>query len=118
MQKVKLITVGVDGGGMDVYRLLDGTVVESGSSGGMMDDEEEDPVVSWSKSFENFELWWESFKLQQGDFWICFFPMSVHDDIKPFLLKEINTYSQGENIHHECCSRWLEVLSFANDFRH
>jgi len=115
MEKVKLLEAGVDGGGFDVYRMANGKVEESGSSGGMMDDEEEDPIISWSKPFDSFELWWENFKKEQRDFWICFYPVFIHDDIKPFIRTEIEKYQKGENYHPSCSESWLEKLDRSHE---
>ncbi len=53
---VILFEFGVEGGGGTVYQLPDKTIIEKGSSGGML-EEEEDPHIDWGKPFKSWEAW-------------------------------------------------------------
>jgi hypothetical protein len=86
-----LFEFGVDGGGAAVYRTKDNRVIESGSSGGMM-EEWEDPIISWKKEYANFEEWWNHFKESHGSFWFCFYPLFIHEDVKPIIRQSVDNY--------------------------
>ena len=86
---------GADGGGSTVYLASDATVFESGSSGGML-DEEEDPIISWKKEFENWEAWWNDFESKYRD-WYYFYPIYIDDQIKDFIREKIDALTVKTN---------------------
>ena len=52
-EKTFIASLVVDGGGFDLYALPDGKIVESGSSGGMMGDDKEDPIRKWEHAHDS-----------------------------------------------------------------
>lgn len=106
-QETILLDYGADGGGATVYQLPNGTVIERGSGGGM--DEEEDPVRTWEKNYDNWECWWQSFIAIHKDFWIYFHPCFIHDDIKPFIQIAVDNYKSDQEYpyHKEDWNRAL-----------
>ena len=114
MEKTLLFEFGTEGGGAEVYRLPDNRVLEMGSSGGMLDDEEEDPVRSWEVMFVDFEHWWKHFLTQNGSFWIYFYPIFMHDEVKPIIKSSVEQYisqNGAEAGHHE---KWEYCLNSGN----
>ncbi len=92
MEKTLLFDFGIEGGGASVYQFANGKVIETGSSGGIL-DEEEDPFKTWEKAFNNWEDWWQNFVEIHDDFWICFCPSFIHTDIRPFIQFAVNNYT-------------------------
>lgn len=90
--EVILFDFGFEGGGGKVYLLSDKTIVEKGSSGGIL-DEDEDPHRNWEKPFETWEEWWQNFTNEHKDFWIHAYPIYIHDSIKSFILNAIDNYN-------------------------
>jgi len=81
-EKTFVASLGVDGGGFDLYVLPDGKIVESGSSGGMMDDDEVDPIRTWDKTFDNLDAWWTYFTDMYQNFWYYFHIADVNPDYR------------------------------------
>jgi hypothetical protein len=97
MKKVKkLLEIGVDGGGCEIYLLEDGTVVETGSAGGMLDDEE-DKIRNWDKQFPNFEAFWEDFKNSNGEHWVMFYPLHIDESVVPIIKKSVSDYKSDNS---------------------
>ena len=96
MQAKLILEIGVDGGGAKIFRLSNGTFIETGSSGGFLIDE--DDYNKWEKSYSSFEAFWEKFKSENGDFWVCFYPLYIDGEIKEFILNELkNCGSENDN---------------------
>jgi len=96
MQAKLILEIGVDGGGAKIFRLSNGTFIETGSSGGFLIDE--DDYNKWEKSYSSFEAFWEKFKSENGDFWVCFYPLYIDWEIKEFILNELKNYgSENDN---------------------
>jgi hypothetical protein len=66
-------------------------VIEKGSSGGML-DEDEDPFVSWEKKYISFEHWFKEFKIKHKDFWIYLYPVYISEEIRSFVMEEVKNY--------------------------
>lgn len=113
MKKTKLFEAGVDGGGFEVFRLEDGSVVETGSSGGMLD---EDPIIGWKNSYPDFETFFQKFKQSHNDFWICFYPVLIHEEVKVFIRSEVASYADAGNLYVHCIKNWLRKLDNDNEF--
>ena len=77
INKTLIFKFGADGGGASVFRSDEGKFIETGSSGGML-DEDEDPIISWVKEFDSFEAWWKDFKQQHKQFWPFFYPIFIN----------------------------------------
>jgi hypothetical protein len=105
----RLISLGVEGGGFDVYLMDDGTLLEIGSSRGML-DEDEDPVKIWEKKFVSIEDWWLDFTIGNGDDWIYFSLMFIDESIKEFVTSKVRNYhTLKPNLgYHK--SRWLDRI--------
>lgn len=100
---------GVEGGGGSVYQFADGSIVETGSSGGFL-DEDEDPIINWEKKYKNWDSWWMEFIRQFQNEWVRVYPKYINDSLKGFFIQEINKYPSGElNIAHSI-NRWLRIL--------
>jgi hypothetical protein len=82
---------GADGGGEALYRRNDGSFFLEGSGGGML-DEDEDPHVSWTGEFSSFELYWEYFVKEHGNFWIFLYPLFIHPDAREFIRNAVDSY--------------------------
>jgi hypothetical protein len=96
MQQKLILEIGVDGGGAKIFRLANGTFIETGSAGGFLIDEEDD-YNEWEKTYSSFEAFWEQFKLENGDFWVCFYPLYIDGEIKDFILNELKNYSSEKD---------------------
>jgi len=97
MNKAELFfEAGVDGGGEALYRRPDGTFFTVGSSGGMLDIEE-DPIISWKEEYPDFQNYWDNFVRKNENFWPCFFPLFIHSDAFPVIQKAIDGFFDGEN---------------------
>ncbi|MCE2790114.1 MAG: hypothetical protein LW630_09410 [Saprospiraceae bacterium] len=81
-EKILIATIGVEGGGFDLYLLPNGKIEESGSSGGMMGDEEDDPLSEWTKTSDSLEVWWTHFTETNWDFWYYFHVVYLHPDYR------------------------------------
>ena len=96
MQAKLILVIGVDGGGAKIFRLTNGTFIETGSSGGFLIDEDDNN--KWEKTYSSFEAFWEKFKSENGDFWVCFYPLYIDGEIKEFILNELKNYgSENDN---------------------
>jgi len=84
---------GADGGGEALYRNPDGTFYTSGSSGGML-DEEEDPIISWRVDYPDFQNYWEDFIRKNGDFWLFLFPLFIHPEAIPLIQKALDSLDE------------------------
>ncbi len=102
----KLLSLGVDGGGFDVFEMANKTIVESGSSGGIL-DEDEDPMKNWNKKFETLEDWWRYFTTNHSNHWICFSLSFIDVSVKEFVLQKVTDYdsSHFEADYHK--NEWL-----------
>jgi len=74
-----LFEYGVEGGGASVFRLPDQTIVERGSSGGMLDDDE-DPYRTWETPYGSWDAWWQHFTSYKQ--WFMFSPIFLHPSIR------------------------------------
>ena len=81
-EKTLIASLGVDGGGFDLYALPDGKIVESGSSGGMMGDDEEDPIREWEQTYNSLDAWWTDFTEKHKDIWYYFYISAVNPAYK------------------------------------
>ncbi len=91
MNKAELFfKVGADGGGESLYRNPDDTFFTSGSSGGML-DEEEDPIISWQVDYPDFQNYWDDFIRKNGDFWLFLFPLYIHPEAIPLIQKALDS---------------------------
>lgn len=104
-----LFEFGTEGGGASVYKLPDNTVMENGSSGGIM-DEDEDPIMQWKKIYDNWDAWWLSFTSKNQDQWIYFYPIFIHPDVKKSIQIAVDNFSSnGDYINHK--EKWNRRLS-------
>jgi hypothetical protein len=107
MQAKLILEIGVDGGGAKIFRLSNGTFIETGSSGGFLIDE--DDYNKWEKSYSSFEAFWEKFKSENGDFWVCFYPLYIDGEIKEFILNELKNYGT-ENDNDRQKENWYNRI--------
>ena len=118
MDYVKLIEVGAEGGGCEVFRYENGIVIEKGSGGGML-DEDEDPFVSWEHKFQKFEDWFQDFKNKHKDFWIHLYPLFISDEISSFILDEVNNYKSSyeeDDFMERSKENWYRALGEKKEF--
>ncbi len=102
---------GVDGGGECLYRRQDGSFYTKGSSGGFLLDEEEDPRISWTKEYADFETYFEEFMSKNGSFWICFFPLHIHPDAFSVVKEALSKIeADGDSFDPERSRNWLERM--------
>ena len=113
INKTLIFKFGADGGGASVLRSDEGKFIETGSSGGML-DEDEDPIISWVKEFDSFEAWWKDFKQQHKQFWPFFYPIFIHSDIKAFIKKEIADFHSDDEYSQPDFESWKDRLE-SND---
>ena len=105
-----LLEYGTEGGGAEVFQLPDNTVVERGSSGGML-DEEESPVTTWEKKFDSFAAWWQDFLRVYDYKWIYFYPVFIHASIQVYVLKALqNTDPKKPELDYHK-TKWLEKIN-------
>ena len=91
MNQAKLFfEAGADGGGEALYRNPDGTFFTSGSSGGML-DEEEDPIISWQADYPDFQNYWDDFIRKNGGFWPFLYPLFIHPDAIPVIQNALDS---------------------------
>ena len=110
LQEVKLFEFGADGGGASVYKLPDDSIAERGSSGGIL-DEEEDPVKKWERLSPSWEAWWSNFKNTHKENWIHFSPLFIHDDIKSFIQNEVDNYKPNNKETRNSIENWRFKLA-------
>ena len=106
---IKVFEYGLEGGGATVYRLPDNKVIEKGSTGGIL-DEEEDPFRDWEKIFENWDVWWLDFTSQNQNEWIYFYPIFIHPDIKQLVKLAVDSFSSCEKIKDQK-KKWYQHLN-------
>jgi hypothetical protein len=95
MKKVKkLLEVGVEGGGSEIFLMSDGSVADIGSTMRMFDDDE---IRSWELQFPNFEAYWEDFKKSNGEFWVMFYPLFIDEDVKEIIRKSVDGFESEDN---------------------
>ena len=112
----KLITLGVDGGGFDIFETEYKTIVEDGSSGGML-DEDEDPVSSWKREYKTFEDFWNYFTATHKEgFWIFFHPVFIHEDIKPFIQNAVDNYDYPDQDAKSQIEYWKYKLNSRDEW--
>ncbi len=111
MKKVKkLLEVGVDGGGSEIFLMSDGSVADIGSAGGML-DEDEDEIRSWIQLFPNFEAYWEDFKKSNGEFWVMFYPLFIDEDVKEIIRTSVDAFqTEDESADNWGVKTWRERL--------
>ena len=107
MQAKLILEIGVDGGGAQIYRLANGSFIETSSSGGFLFDE--DDYNEWEETYSSFEAFWEKFKSENGDFWVCFFPLYIDGEIKEFILSELKNY-KSENDYDYHKENWYNQI--------
>lgn len=109
---IKLFKFGTEGGGATVYRLSSNEVIEIGSSGGML-DEEEDPIRRWEEKSPSWESWWSNFMSKHGAYWLFFYPIFIHEDIKSSIKESVDHYDSpdGSSYYHK--ETWLHQLNEA-----
>lgn len=108
--EILLFDFGTDGGGATVFKLLNNKVVERGSSGGIL-DEEEDPIKKREKIYESWEDWWASFTNKHKTRWINFYPLFIHSDIKPMIKAAIDNFQITDSNLSYLKDNWLEKLA-------
>jgi hypothetical protein len=104
---------GADGGGEALYRRNDGSFFTRGSSGGML-DEDEDPHISWTREYESFSAYWEAFTGQHRHFWICLYPLFIHPDAHDFIRDALSRYASDYPEWKEYSERadtWMERIN-------
>lgn len=106
-----LLEYGAEGGGAKVFQLPGNTVVERGSSGGILDDEE-DPVTKWEKEFDSFDAWWQDFLGGYGYKWVYFYPVFIHPSLHVHVLKALQhtDLKKPELDYHK--TKWLQKIQF------
>jgi len=104
-----LFEFGTDGGGAEVILMNDGRIVEKGSAGGML-DEEEDPVRTWEETYESWQLWWDDFQSKHGSDWVWFYPLHIHDSVKPSIRASWSALSMAPVEMGFHVERWKELL--------
>ncbi len=107
----KLLSLGLDGGGFDIYLLPNNTVVETGSSGGIL-DKNEDPIKSWEHQFDTWELWWQNFTKTHGNHWIWFSPLFIDVTVKEFVQQKVNEYDCTELGNDFYKDNWNNFLNY------
>ncbi len=104
-----LFEFGLEGGGSCVYKLPDNSVVEKGSSGGILDEEEE-PIKQWKNIYDNWDAWWLNFTSKNQDQWIYFYPIFIHPDIKKSIQVAVESISSNsDDMYHK--EKWNRRLS-------
>jgi hypothetical protein len=107
--KKRLISLGIEGGGFELYLLDNGPFLECGSSEGML-NEDGDPINTWDKKFETLEDWWLNFTIGNGDDWIYFSLMFIDESIKEFVTSKVRNYhTLKPNLEYHK-SRWLDKI--------
>ena len=110
MNSKLIFQYGVEGGGCSVYQTLDdGSIIENGSSGGIL-DEEEDPIINWNKKYNNWEMWWNVFIKNFQSNWIRVHPTYIDISLKDFFITEISNYKSDELDYKYYCEKWLRIL--------
>ena len=91
-----LFEYGTEGGGSKVYRLPDNSIIEKGSSGGIL-DEQDDPIKNWERKYSGFAEWWQNFTDKYTEEWILFSPLFIHDDIKSLIASAIKKFAYEQD---------------------
>jgi hypothetical protein len=112
-EEIKLFEFGSDGGGTKVFILNDNSIIERGISGGIL-DEVEDPIINWERKFESWEIWWQQFKKTHESFWVYFYPIFIHQNIKPFIKTELDNYEYSRKEASSQLETWDRKLSNHN----
>ncbi len=118
MEMVGLIKLGTEGGGCEVFRYKNGIVMEKGSSGGIL-DEDEDPFVSWENKYVSFEHWFKEFKIKHKDFWIYFYPVYISEEIRSIVMEEVKNYvvpKEGVEWFYRRRNYWYHALGMQDLF--
>lgn len=108
-ERIVLFAFGAEGGGAEVFLLPDNRVVEKGSSGGIL-DEEDDPPKSWEVTYDNWQSWWDKFTQENGSFWVYFHPIQIHELAKPSIRKSLEELQQTTEDNFRKISSWQELL--------
>ena len=108
MKKVKkLLEVGGEGGGTEIFLMSDGSVADIGSTMRMFDDDE---IRSWELQFPNFEAYWEDFKKSNGDFWVMFYPLFIDEDVKEIIRTSVDVFQTEDEWEIRGVKTWKERL--------
>ena len=111
-QATLVFKYGWEGGGNQVYRTPDGKITTSGSSGGML-DEEEDPFIQWSRTYRMWSSFWREFK-RENKHWHMLHPMFIHEDYRDQIKSDL---SQTE-LDDRKLNTWLGVMASEADNDH
>jgi|GEM_PF-4132884 len=96
---------GAEGGGERIYRNKEGRIISIGSSGGML-DEEEDPIITWQYQFPTIKSFWECFDRMNKN-WFRLYPLFIHKEYKAFVNKQIESIAQKQDINEE----WKRLIN-------
>lgn len=96
---------GAEGGGSEVFRTKDEKIIISGSSGGML-DEDEDPFIQWSTKYRLWTSFWSQFK-RGNKHWYNMYPRFIHDDYKSFIKQELLSL----DVDHDILSKWFKLVN-------
>ncbi len=108
MKKVKkLLEVGVDGGGSEIFLMSDGSVADIGSTMRMFD---EDEIGNWELQFPNFEAYWKDFKKSKGEFWVIFHPLFIDEDVKEIIRTSVDAFQTEDEWEIRGVKTWKERL--------
>jgi len=108
--EIILFEFGAEGGSATVYKLQNNKVVERGSSGGIL-DEEEDPIKKWEKVYESWDNWWASFTIKHKTRWINFYPVFIHSDIKLMIKTEVDNFQITDTYQSDLIDIWQNKLA-------
>ena len=103
-EEIFVVSLGVEGGGFDLFVRPDGTFVEKGDSGGFLDEEEEAQFVTkWEKTYDSLDSFWAEFTDKNANFWYYFHVIKLNPDYKDALRDlalgslENATFYEGES---------------------
>lgn len=108
--EIILFEFGTEGGGATVSKLSTNKIIEKGSSGGIL-DEDEDPIREWEEVYDNWEDWWSNFIAKHKAHWICFYPVYIHEDIKIFIQTAVENYQDSDEFLTRRKATWLRRLN-------
>ena len=107
---VILFEYGSSTGGAIVYRLHNNKVVEKGSSGGIT-GEDGDPIREWESEYDNWETWWQGFTNKHKEYWIWFYPVIIHEELKDFIKQAVDNYQFKVDNFDFYKKHWLTCLN-------
>lgn len=103
-----LFEFGTEGGMATVSLLSNNTVIERGSSGGI---EIDDPGRKWERVFATWDDWWAAFLNKHKEWWICFYPIFIHEEIKEKIRLAVDTFITTHDDHKYHKERWVTCLN-------